>query len=158
MGYKFFFRYQGGAWNKFITLKRGMKIKCVCFNTKIVLIQFIITAPFMVQKNLHTSLASLSHKRFDHCSSSLPCRLAVALCVVILFLFMSSWGGVHDDTNIQRMAVRQTIAQHIKYTVHVIIFKLVVLWWGMKHWDRYLDGVPNIIRQFFGGMKFCSQN
>jgi hypothetical protein len=76
---------------------------------KIVLIQFNITAPFMVQIIFHTSLPSLSHKRFDHCSSSLPCStLLFGLC---LFLFMSSCGGVHDDTNIiQRTAVRETIA------------------------------------------------
>jgi hypothetical protein len=39
--------------------------------------------------------------------------LAVALCVVILFLFMSSYGGVHDTNIIQRTAVRETIAPHI---------------------------------------------
>ena len=75
-----------------------------------VLIQFIITAPFMVQIIFHTSRHLCLIKDL---TIAQVLSLAVALCVVILFLFMSSWEGVHDDTTIQRTAVRETIAQHI---------------------------------------------
>ena len=66
----------------------------------------------MVQIIFHTS--SCHHCLIKDLTVAQAVSLAVALCVVILFLFMSSCGGVHDDTNIiQRMAVRETILPYI---------------------------------------------
>jgi hypothetical protein len=101
MGYDIFFRDLGGAWNKFITLKRGYETKFVCFNTKIVLIQFDIMASFMVQTIFHTSLPSLSHKRFDHFSSSLPCSCSLCCDFIPLheLVWRSTWWHKYYSKN-----------------------------------------------------------
>jgi hypothetical protein len=99
MRYEIFLRYLGGIWNKFITLKRGYETKFVCFNRKIVLIQFNITAPFMVKIIFHTSLPSLSHKRFDHCSSSLPCSLCCDFISLHELMWRSTWWHKYYSKN-----------------------------------------------------------
>jgi hypothetical protein len=93
--------YWDGVWNKFITLKGGYETKFVCFNTKIVLIQFNITAYFMIQIIFHTSLPSLSHKRFDHCSSSLPCSCSLCCDFIPLheLVWKSTWWHKYYSKN-----------------------------------------------------------
>jgi hypothetical protein len=89
--------------------------------------------------------ASLSHKRFDYCSSTLPCSCSLCCDFIPLHELVGRSTRWHDSKN----GCKRDYCT--AYLIHsVIIFKLVVLWWGMKHCDRYLDGVPNIFRQFWG--------
>ena len=92
-------------------------------------------ASFMVQTIFHTSLPSLSHKRFDHFSSSLPCSCSLCCDFIPLheLVWRSTWWHKYYSKN----------GCKIDYCTAYLIHSVIIF--NPKGPNKYLSIIPEQI-------------